>query len=155
MKRIDVQRIVDQVNLEYQIKLLIQDAVYVEKFLAKPNNRNVPSMYSLIETAYSKEDYGYWTQKIKLRATAKQITRYEFVIDLLLMIKEDIIDDPIFARRLLWLRAGHNKWTWLAKHFGYHRTTLKNKYEMILERLANKVRKEIPFDKFDNIAYRI
>ena len=155
MKKIDVKRIVDQVNLEYQIQKLLEDAVYVERFLAKPHNRNCPSMYSLIETAYTKEDYGYWTQKIKLRANPKQLSRYDFVIDLLLMIKEDIFDDPIFARRLLWLRAGHNKWTRLAKHFGYHRTTLKNKYLIILERLAIKVRKNIPFDKFDNIAYRI
>ena len=155
MKKINVQRIADQVNLEYQIQKLLEDAVYVERFLAKPHNRNCPSMYSLIETAYTKEDYGYWTQKLKLRANPKQLSRYDFVIDLLLMIKEDVFDDPIFARRLLWLRAGHNKWTRLAKHFGYHRTTLKNKYLIILERLATKVKKEIPFDKLDYITYKI
>ena len=155
MKRISVQRIADQVNLEYQIQKLLEDAVYVERFLAKPHNRNCPSMYSLIETAYTKEDYGYWTQKLKLRANPKQLSRYDFVIDLLLMIKEDIFDDPIFARRLLWLRASHHKWTRLARHFGYHRTTLKNKYLIILERLATKVKKEIPFDKLDYITYKI
>ena len=155
MKKINVQRIADQVNLEYQIQKLLEDAVYVERFLAKPHNRNCPSMYSLIETAYTKEDYGYWTQKIKLTANPRQLTRYEFVIDLLLMIKEDIFDDPIMARRLLWLRASHYKWTWLARHFGFHRTTLKNKYLIILERLANKVRREIPIDKFDNLSYKI
>ena len=109
MKKINVQRIADQVNLEYQIQKLLEDAVYVERFLAKPHNRNCPSMYSLIETAYTKEDYGYWTQKLKLRANPKQLSRYDFVIDLLLMIKEDIFDDPILARRLLWLRASHHK----------------------------------------------
>jgi len=155
MKSIDVQGIVNQINFEFQIQRLLEDAVYCERFLAKPNNRSCPSMYQLIETSYDKDDFGYFTTKLKLRATAKQITRYEFVIELLLMIKEDIYDDPIFARRLLWLRANHFKWTKLGKHFGFHRTTLKNKYKMILERLANKVKKEIKFDKFDNIAYRI
>ena len=155
MKKIDVQRIVNQVNLEYQIQKLLEDAVYVERFLAKPHNRNCPSMYSLIDMAYTKDDYGYWTHKIKLRATPKQVTRWEFVIQLLLMIEKDISDDPVFARRLLWLRGSHHKLTRLGKHFGFHRTTLKNKYLTILERLAIKVRKEIPFDKLDYITYKI
>jgi len=155
MKSIDVAGIVNQINFEFQIQRLLEDAVYCERFLAKPNNRSCPSMYQLIETSYDKEDIGYYIKNLKLRATALQITRYEFCIDLLLMIKEDIFEDPIMARRLLWLRASHYKWTKLAKHFGFHRTTLKNKYKMILERLANKVKKEIKFDKFDNIAYRI
>ena len=155
MKSIDVAGIVNQINFEFQIQRLLEDAVYCERFLAKPNNRSCPSMFQLIETSYDKEDIGYYIKNLKLRATALQVTRYEFVIDLLLMIKEDIFDDPIFARRLLWLRASHFKWSKLAKHFGFHRTTLKNKYKMILERLANKVKKEIKFDKFDNIAYRI
>ena len=155
MKSIDVAGIVNQINFEFQIVRLLEDAVYCERFLSKPNNRSCPSMYQLIETSYDKEDIGYYIKNLKLRATAKQISRYEFVIDLLLMVKEDIFEDPIMARRLLWLRASHYKWTKLAKHFGLHRTTLKNKYKMILERLANKVKKEIKFDKFDNIAYRI
>ena len=155
MKSIDVAGIVNQINFEFQIQRLLEDAVYCERFLAKPNNRSCPSMYQLIETSYDKEDIGYYINNLKLRATALQITRYEFVIDLLLMIKEDIFDDPIFARRLLWLRAGHNKWTKLAKHFGYHRITLKNKYETILQRLSLKVKSEIPFDKLDRITYRI
>ena len=155
MKRINVKLLADQVDLEYQIIKLIEDAVYVERFFAKPHNRNCPSMYSLIDMAYTKDDYGYWTQRLKLRATPKQVTRWEFVIQLLLMIEKDISDDPVFARRLLWLRGSHYKWTRLGKHFGYHRTTLKNKYLTILERLAIKVRKEIPFDKLDNITYRI
>ena len=157
MKKTDVQLqgIINQINFEYQIKRLLEDAVYCERFLAKPNNRSCPSMYQLIETSYDQEDIGYYMKNLKLRATPQQLDRYEFVIDLLLMIKEDIYEDPIMARRLLWLRGSHHKWTKLAKHFGFHRTTLKNKYQMILERLANKVKKEIKFDKFDNIAYRI
>jgi len=112
-------------------------------------------MYDLIETSYDKEDIGYYIKNLKLRATPRQLTRYEFVIDLLLMVKEDIYEDPIMARRLLWLRASHHKWTKLAKHFGFHRTTLKNKYQRILELLAHKVKKNIPFDKLDRIYYRI
>ena len=112
-------------------------------------------MYQLIETSYDKEDIGYYIKNLKLRATPKQLTRYEFVIDLMLMIKEDIYQDPIMARRLLWMRASHYKWTKLAKHFGCHRTTLKNKYERILELLALKVKKNIPFDKLDTITYKI
>jgi len=155
MKSIDVAGIVNQINFEFQIQRLLEDAVYCERFLAKPNNRSCPSMYQLIETSYDKEDIGYYIKNLKLRATALQITRYEFVIDLLLMIKEDIYQDPIMARRLLWLRGSHYKWTKLAKYFGCHRTTLKNKYEMILELLAHKVKKNIPFDKLDRIYYRI
>jgi hypothetical protein len=112
-------------------------------------------MYQLIETSYDKEDIGYYIKNLKLRATPQQITRYEFVIDLLLMIKKDVAQDPIMARRLLWMRASHHKWTKLAKHFGFHRTTLKNKYQRILERLAIKMKKEITFDKLNRIYYRI
>jgi hypothetical protein len=152
---VQLQAIINQINFEYQIQILIEDAVYVEKFLAKPSNRSCPSMYQLIETSYDKEDIGYYIKNLKLRATPQQITRYEFVIDLLLMIKEDISDDPIMARRLLWLRGSNYKWTKLAKHFGFHRTTLKNKYQRILERLAIKMKKEITFDKLNRIYYRI
>ena len=152
---VQLQEIINQINFEYQIVRLLEDAVYCERFLAKPNNRSCPSMYQLIETSYDKEEIGYYIKNLKLRATARQLTRYEFVIDLLLMIKEDIYEDPIFARRLLWLRASHYKWTKLAKHFGLHRTTLKNKYQRILELLAQKLKKNIPFDKLDRITYRI
>ena len=152
---VQLQEIINQINFEYQIVRLLEDAVYCERFLSKPNNRSCPSMYDLIETSYDQEDFGYYIKNLKLRATPRQLDRYNFVIDLLLMIKEDISEDPIFARRLLWLRAGHNKWTRLAKHFGYHRTTLKNKYQRILELLALKVKKNIPFDKLDRITYRI
>ena len=152
---VQLQGIINQIDFEYQIVRLLEDAVYCERFLAKPNNRSCPSMYQIIETSYDKEDIGYYIKNLKLRATPRQITRYEFVIDLLLMIKEDIYEDPIMARRLLWMRASHYKWTKLAKHFGFHRTTLKNNYKRILELLAQKVKKNISFDKLDRIYYRI
>ena len=152
---VQLQGIINQISFEYQIKRLLEDAVYCERFLSKPSNRNCPSMYQLIETCYDKEDIGYYMKNLKLRATPRQLDRYEFVIELLLMIKEDIYEDPILARRLLWLRASHHKWTKLAKHFGFHRTTLKNKYQRILELLAHKLKKNISFDKLDRIYYRI
>jgi hypothetical protein len=152
---VQLQPIINQIDLEYQIQRLLEDAVYCERFLARPHNCSCPAMYDLIETGYDKEDFGYYIKNLKLRATPKQLSRYEFTIDLLLMIKKDVAQDPIMARRLLWMRASHHKWTKLAKHFGFHRTTLKNKYKRILELLAHKVKKNISFDKLDRIYYRI
>jgi len=154
-KIVQLQALINQIDLEYQIVRLLEDAVYCERFLAAPNNRSCPSMYQLIETSYDKEDVGYYIRNLKLRATPKQLSRYEFCIDILLMVKKDIYEDPILARRLLWLRASHYKWTKLAKHFGFHRTTLKNKYKRILELLAHKVKSNISFDKLNRITYRI
>ena len=84
---VQLQAIINQINFEYQIVRLLEDAVYCERFLAKPNNRSCPSMFQLIETSYDQEDIGYYMKNLKLRATPQQLTRYEFVIDLLLMIK--------------------------------------------------------------------
>ena len=148
MKRINVKLLADQVDLEYQIIKLIEDAVYVERFFAKPHNRNCPSMYSLIDMAYTKDDYGYWTHKLKLRATPKQVSRWEFVIEMLLMIEKDISDDPVLDRKILWLRANRIKWTTLGKMFGKHRTTVKKMYEIILNRLATKINATM-LDKYD------
>ena len=143
--------VLDQkLRIEKNIRWILDDAAYAERFLAKPNNKRCPSMYSLIETCYTPEDFGYHTKKLVLRCTPKQMTHYSSAIDLLLLIKEDVSDNPIQARKLLWLRANRHPFTKLAKMFGYHRTTLKRKYEMILERLADKVRLKF-LDKFDKI----
>ena len=139
-----------KLRIEKNIVWILDDAAYAERFIAKPNNRRSPSMYSLIETCYTPDDFGYYTKKLVLRATPRQMTHYTTAIDLLLLIEEDVYENPIEARKLLWLRANRHPFTKLAKMFGYHRTTLKRKYEMILERLADKVR--ISFlDKFDKI----
>ena len=66
------------------------------------------------------------------------------------MIKEDVSNDPVFARKLLWLRASRIPFTQLAKLYSFHRTTLKRKYEIILERLAEKVRINF-IDKYDKV----
>ena len=77
------------------------------------------------------------------------MTRYSQAIDILLMIDKSISEDPIFARKLIWLRANRIPWTKLGKMFAYHRTTIKNMYERILEQIANKIR--INIDNYDTI----
>ena len=73
---VQLQGIFNQIDFEYQIVRLLEDAVYVEKFLAKPNNRSCPSMYQLIETSYDKDDIGYYIKNLKLKATPRQLSRY-------------------------------------------------------------------------------
>ena len=151
MSNQNLKYVLDQkLRIEKNIVWILDDAAYAERFLAKPNNKRCPSMYSLIETCYTPEDFGYYTNKLVLRATARQMTHYSTAIELLLLVKEDVYENPVEARKLLWLRANRHPFTKLAKTFGCHRTTLKRKYEMILERLADKVRLNF-LDKFDKI----
>jgi len=141
----------DKIRIEGKIVRILVDAAICERYLSKPHNSRCPSMYSLITTCYDVSDFGYHEKaKVKLRATPKQLDNYNYAVDLLLMIKEDVSDDPVFARKLLWLRATRIPFTQLAKLYGYHRTTLKRKYEIILERLAEKVRVNF-IDKYDKI----
>ena len=143
-----------QLNCEKNIIRILDDAAYAEKFLAKPNNKRCQTLYQLIETAcgyepYDKEDYGYHVDnKLKLRATPRQMTHYGLAIDMILEVKEDISDDPVLDRKLLWLRANRIKWSTMAKMFGKHRTTVKKMYEIILNRLATKINATM-LDKYD------
>ena len=111
-------------------------------------------MFQLIETTcgytpYDKEDYGYHVDnKLKLRATPRQMTHYGLAVDMLLSVKEDISDDPVLDRKILWLRANRIKWSTLSKMFGKHRTTVKRMYEIILNRLATKINATM-LDKYD------
>ena len=151
MSNVNLKYILNQkLRIEKNIRWILDDAAYAERFLAKPNNKRCPSMYALIETCYTPEDFGFYSKKLVLRATPRQMTNYNTAVDLLLLVKEDVYENPIEARKLLWLRANRHPFTKLAKMFGYHRTTLKRKYEMILERLADKVRLNF-LDKFDKI----
>ena len=144
-----------QLNVEKNIIRILDDAAYAEKFLSKPNNNRRPSMFQLIEetygyTKYDKEDYGYHVNnKLKLRATPKQMTNHGLAIDFLLEVKDDISDDPVTDRKLLWLRANRIKWSTLSKMFGKHRTTVKRMYEKVLSRLATKINGK-HLDKYDN-----
>ena len=125
------------------IILILSDACSCERFLAKPNNRNVPSMYQLIETNYLPSEHGYWDKaKLKLRATPRQMTHYGLAIDLLLMIDESIFDDPLLMRKILWLKATRNSYTAIGKYLVYHRTTIKRMYDNVLDKLANKIIQE-------------
>ena len=90
-----------------------------------------------------------------MRATPRQITRWEFTIDILLMIAPDISKDPVFDRKLVWLRANRYKWSKLSRFLGMHRTTLRLRYEKLLDQLSKKVKKEIKFDKLNKILYLI
>ena len=143
-----------QLNVEKNIIRILDDAAYAEKFLAKPNNKRCPSMFQLIEetygyTKYDKEDYGYHVNnKLKLRATPRQMTHYDLAVDFLLEVKDDISNDPITDRKLLWLRANRIKWSTLSKMFGKHRTTVKRNYEIVLSRLATKINDQ-HLDKYD------
>ena len=44
------------------------------------------------------------------------------------------------------MRAKKYKWTELARHFGYHRATIKNRYLTILGKLVDKLKGKIKFD---------
>lgn len=146
-----IDRLLDeQIKLEKYIIEILDDAAYAERFIAKPNNNRCPSMYQLLETYYDKQEWGFHDRpRLSLRATPKQMTRYNFAIDLLLLIKDDISDNPSRDRKLLWLRANRMKWTKLAKIFGFHRTTIKKQYEIVLDKLSTKLKNS--FDTFDKI----
>ena len=149
LKSID-RLIEEEIKLINYVKEIFDDAAFAERFLAKPNNNRCPSMYQLLETHYNKNDWGYHARpKLSLRATPKQMTRYEFAIDLLCLVKDDISDDPRLDRKLLWLRANRFQWTKLGKLFGFHRTTIKKRYENVLDKLSIKLKKS--FDNFDKI----
>ena len=44
------------------------------------------------------------------------------------------------------MRAKKYKWTELARHFGYHRATIKNRYLTILGKLVDKLKVKTKFD---------
>jgi len=143
-----------QLNCEKNIIRILDDAAFAEKFLAKPNNRRCPTMYQLIENTcgfipYDKEDYGYHVNnKLKIRATPRQMLHYDLAVDIILEVKEDISDNPVEDRKLLWLRANRIKWSTLAKMFGKHRSTVKRMYDIVLNRLATKINSTM-LDKYD------
>ena len=144
-----------EISNEHHIAHLLDDAAYTERFLSKPKPPKAPMMFDLITTSYSPEDIGYYKKELKMRATPRQITRWEFTIDVLLMIAPDISKDPVFDRKLVWLRANRFKWSKIARFLGMHRTTLRLRYEKLLDQLSKKIKKEIKFDKLNRILYLI
>ena len=140
-----LERIIEEkIKLESHIVEILDDAAYAERFLSRPHNRNCPSMYRILDYCYDKKDLGYYDKpKMVLRATPRQMTRYELAIDILMEIDKSVSDNPRVARKLLWLRANRFKWTKLGKFFGYHRTTIKKMYEIILDKLSNKLKNNL------------
>ena len=120
---------------------LIDEAARTERFLSGPKPPRAASMYNLLETTYMQGDWAYYEKKLlKLRATPRQITRWEFAIDCLTAIENDISEDPILDRQVIWMKANRFKWTEVARHFGFTRHQVKNRYEKVLTRLCKKIK---------------
>ena len=86
-------------------------------------------------------EIGYYEKKLKLRATPRQMTNYGLAIDLLLY-GDQVSEDPLLDRKILWLRAKRNSYCKIGKYLVYHRTTIKRMYDKILDSLTNKIIKE-------------
>ena len=81
---------------------LFSEAARTERFLSRPKPPNTPAMYDLLSTLYEPGDWSYYEKALmKIRATPKQITRWEFCIDALLAIEEDISKDPLLDRQIV------------------------------------------------------
>ena len=120
---------------------LIEEAARTERFLSKPRPPRASSMYDLLTTRYEKGDWSYYEKALmKLRATPRQITRWEFAIEALLGIEDDISKDPLLDKSIVWMRANRFNWTQVAKHFGFSRYQIKNRYTNVLSRLCNKIK---------------
>jgi len=120
---------------------LIDEAARTERFLSGPRPPRAASMYDLLQTTYMQGDWAYYEkQLLKLRATPRQITRWEFAIEALIAVDAEISKDPILDRQLIWMRANRFKWTAIGKHFGFTRHQVRNRYEKVLTRLLNKIK---------------
>ena len=146
-----LERVIEEkIKLEAMIVEILDDAAYAERFISKPSNRNCPSMYKLLDFIRERKDIGYYDRpKLILRATPKQMTRYSLALDILCFVDKDISDDPNLDRKLLWLRANRFQWSKLGRFFGFHRTTIKRRYQTLLDKLCIKLKNN--FDNFDKI----
>ena len=123
------------------LKLVFDNAARAERFIARPNNNRCPSMYQIIETGHLPSELGYYEKKLKLRATPRQMTHYDLAIDLLCMV-DQVSEDPLLDKKILWLKAKRNSFSRIGKYLVYHRTTIKRMYDKILDALTNKIIKE-------------
>ena len=120
---------------------LLSEAARTERFLSKPRPPNAPAMYDLLTTLYEPGDWSYYDKALmKLRATPRQISRWEFAIEALLGIEDDISKEPLLDRQIVWMKANRFNWTQVAKHFGFSRHQIKNRYMNVLSRLCNKIK---------------
>jgi len=129
------------IKVRKNLEVIFDDAARAERFIARPNNNRCPSMYQIIETGYLPTEFGYYEKKLKLRATPKQMTNYDLAIDLLSMVDE-VSEDPLLDKKILWLRAKRNSFSKIGKYLVYHRTTIKRMYDNILDKLTNRIMKE-------------
>jgi len=120
---------------------LIDEAARTERFLSGPKPPRASNMYDLLEATYMQGDWAYYEKKLlKLRATPRQVTRWEFAIDCLTAIEHDISEDPILDRQIVWMKANRYKWTQVGKQFGFTRHQIKARYTNVLSRLCDKIK---------------
>ena len=121
---------------------LLSEAARTERFLSKPKSPSAPAMYDLLTTSYDPGDWSYYEKALlKLRATPKQVTHWEFAIEALLAIEEDISKEPLLDRQIVWCRANRFNWSQVGRHFGFSRHSIKNRYMKVLSALTNKIKK--------------
>ena len=121
---------------------LLSEAARTERFLSKPKPPNAPAMYDLLTTSYEPGDWSYYDKALlKLRASPRQISRWEFAIDALMAIEEDISKEPLLDRQIVWMRANRFNWSQVGRYFGFSRYSIKNRYTNILSALTNKIKK--------------
>ena len=146
----------EEIANEIKIIHLLDEAAFTERFLSKPKPPHAPSMYDLITTSYTEDEVGYYKKELKLRATPRQITRWEFAIDALLAIEEDISKEPLLDRQIVWMRANRFNWSQCGRYFGFSRHSIKNRYIKILTSLTNKLKKNNKkYCKLNRILYLI
>ena len=136
---------------------LLSEAARTERYLSRPKPPSAPAMYDLLTVLPQPGDWSYYEKALlKLRATPKQITRWEFAIEALLAIETDISKDPILDKSIVWMRANRFGWSQCARHFGFNRLTIKNRYMKVLSDLVNKIKKNNKrYCKLNKILYLI
>jgi len=136
---------------------LIDEAARTERFLSKPRPPRACGMYDLLVARYEPGDWSYYEKAlIKLRATPKQVTRWEFAIEALISIDQDISEDPILDRQIVWMKANRFNWSQVARHFGFSRHQIKNRYMKVLTKLCNKIKiNNNKYCKLNRILYLI
>ena len=136
---------------------LLSEAARTERFLSKPKPPNAPAMYDLLSVKPQEGDWSYYEKALlKLRATPKQVTRWEFAIEALLAIEEDISKEPLLDRQIVWMKANRFNWSQVGRHFGFSRHSIKNRYMKVLSALTNKIKKNNKkYCKLNKILYLI
>ena len=136
---------------------LLSEAARTERFLSKPKPPSAPAMYDLLTTSYQPGDWSYYDKALlKLRASPRQISRWEFAIDALMAIEEDISKEPLLDRQIVWMRANRFNWSQVGRYFGFSRYSIKNRYTNILSALTNKIKKNNKkYCKLNKILYLI